>query len=354
MDDAFLHSTTLVGISSFLAFSGWDRKNDVTQSVCAPVVLLGFRRPEFTSQVFEQIRRARPAKLFLVMDGPTPGNAEESQLVSQTREIAERVDWPCEVTTIYSPVNMGLKRRVSTGLTEVFSLVDRAIILEDDCVPSPDFFRLCTELLERYRDNPEVGIISGASRLRGRAFSSDSYVFSRDVRIWGWATWARTWNPFVESGDLSKTWNEPHISLVAKRFPTNARRRAIAGMLRAGAVLDSWALPFAIHCLSRGYSNPVSSVNLVRNIGFGATSTHTRFESYVKDVPVESLTWPLRHPSSTQPMDEFDVLESKSDRREFWRYPLLHPVDTTRRALRYIRLVLNRKKDETQRGEAKR
>lgn len=318
----------------------------MTKAGCAPVVLVGFRRPEFTAEVFEQIRRAAPARLFLVMDGPRPNNPGESTLVEKTRAVAENVDWPCQVTKIYADTNMGLKRRVSSGLTEVFSHVDRAIILEDDCVPSPEFFEFCTELLERFLDNPDVGLISGAARLRGRAFNADSYVFSRDVRIWGWATWSRTWNGFVASGDLERDWKEADVPRIARNFPTSARKRSIEGMLRAGATLDSWALPFAIHCVTKGLSNPVSGVNLVRNIGFGETSTHTRFESYVKDVPLETMEFPLVHPASTEPHDEFDHLEAKCDRYEFWMYPLRHPLDALRRAIRYVRLVLRHKSEE--------
>ena len=79
------------------------------------------------------------------------------------------------------------------------------IILEDDCLPSADFFRFTTELLDRYADKKSVGLISGSSRLRGRSVSDSSYDFSADVRIWGWATWARTWQSFSGSGDLEKT-----------------------------------------------------------------------------------------------------------------------------------------------------
>lgn len=306
----------------------------------APVVLLGYRRPDFTASVFERIAEARPSRLFLVMDGPKRGDKEDESLVLATRKVVEEVSWPCSVTRIYAPSNLGLKERVSSGLTEVFSLVDRAIILEDDCVPSPQFFGFASELLEKYGNDSTIGLISGASRLRGQTLGGDSYAFSRDVRIWGWATWSRTWNGFIDSGDLNRVWQAKDIPAVTSRFPTPARRRSIGSMLKAGATLDSWALPFAIHCVTRGYLNPVSAANLVRNIGFGKTSTHTRFESYVKDVPLEELTFPLQHPSTVSSAKDFDLLEALSDRREMWRYPVRHPIDTVSRFLRYSALML--------------
>jgi len=288
--------------------------------------------------VFEQIRRAKPTVLFLVMDGPRPGSAEGDELVRQTRSVCADVDWDCQVHEVFAETNMGLKARVSSGLNDVFSVVDRAIILEDDCLPSQDFFRFATELLETYQDSPDVGLISGASRIKGRIASEYSYSLSRDVRIWGWATWARTWKTFQASGDLDRVWSAEDISTIPELFPTSSRKRHIRGSLRAGATLDSWALPFAVHCVSRGYRNPVPHVNLVRNVGFGASSTHTRFESFVKDVPVASIDFPLRHPPVIDTGDAFDRAEARSDAAALVTYPLRHPIDTARRLLRYAAL----------------
>jgi len=313
---------------------------------CAPVVLMGYRRPEFTQLVFEQIRKAQPSELFLVMDGPKSGVAGEAELVAQTRQIAEKVDWPCAVHTIYSDQNLGLKKRVSSGLDQVFSRTERAIILEDDCLPSQDFFRYATELLDRYEDDERVGIISGASRLRGKKISEDSYHFSDDVRIWGFATWARTWNGFAQSGDLEAAWTQEQANLVSQKFPRGSRRRHIKSMLTSATNLDSWALPFAVHCVERGYHNPVSSVNLVRNIGFGASSTHTRFESFVKEMTLEPLAFPLQHPSDVESDSGFDAAEARRDRRQFLSYPLRHPLDTARRVIGYVVLILGSRKPQ--------
>jgi len=303
---------------------------------CAPVVLLGYHRPEFTQQVFAQIRNAKPAILFLVMDGPQPGSAKDAEQVRLTREIFEKIDWECDIHKVYAPENVGLKARVTSGLDYVFSRVEEAIILEDDCLPSPDFFRFSTELLERFRSDNRIGIISGASRLRGRVISEHSYDFSKDIRIWGWATWARTWREFSASGDLNTAWSPEQVTQLSKQFPAGSRRRHMKSMLASAAKLDSWALPFAIHCRQKEYLNPVSCSNLVRNIGFGPSSTHTKFESYVKDVPWQPLAFPLDHPESVRLNPLFDETESRGDRRELFVYPLRHPFDVARRLFSYL------------------
>jgi hypothetical protein len=292
--------------------------------------------------VFEQIRRAQPPQLFLVMDGPRntkPGDADQ---VARTRELAEQVDWDCTVTRIYSDVNLGLKKRVSSGLTEVFSKVPEAIILEDDCLPDPTFFPYATELLERYREDPRVGVISGSSRLRGKRVGPYSYDFSADVRIWGWATWARTWNPFIDAGDLHGVWSSDDVESVVASLPSGARRSSVRTMMSKAAELDSWAMPFVVHCLRRAYANPVPANNLVTNIGFGSLSTHTKFESYVAEVPASAMTFPMGHPPEVVINRALDQWESRRDRWETFRYPLAHPFDTAGRLLRYGRTLLRR------------
>ena len=300
-----------------------------------PVVLLAFNRPDLTAKVFDTIRSWKPRELHLVVDGPRPGNPLDEELVAQVKNVISVVDWTCEVHEHFAHSNMGLEARISSGLSSVFDQSEAAIILEDDCVPDLSFFSYCDELLHRYRETSELGIIGGSSRLRGSRASSYSYDFSSDLRIWGWATWARTWKGFTDSGDLDASWSENEREEIVARFPTGPRRASMSRMLSQAAQLDSWALPFAVHFKSRGYLSTVPEVNLVENVGFGARSTHTTFEDYVAQLPSQPLPFPLRHPPVVMENPEVDRLESARDRSEWWRYPLRHPVDTLGRFLRY-------------------
>lgn len=343
-----LHSTTLVNLNRVWYFlwreiSKSEPEGSLVVSSPTPVVLLGFNRPDLTHIVFQAIRAAKPKRLFLVMDGPRNGVPGEEQIVQETRRVVSAVDWTCEVTHIYSETNLGLKRRISSGLDEVFSQVDSAIILEDDCVPHPTFFDFAGEMLQRYLADSQVGIVSGSSRLRGHRASPYSYDFSADIRIWGWATWARTWNLFRESGDLEASWSPSQRESIIAAIPQGPRRTSMKKMLERSLNLDSWALPFVVHCQKQGYLNIVPEVNLVENIGFGARSTHTKFEDFVSQVPTTAMIFPLRHPSSVNLNIRLDALESRLDAKEWWLYPLLHPIDVTLRALRFLRLRLTEK-----------
>ena len=112
-----------------------------------PVALIVFNRPEPTRRVFAAIAKARPSRLLLIADGPRPDRQRESNQCAEVRNIVSAVDWPCQVQADFADENMGCRRRVISGLDWVFSQVEEAIILEDDCVPDPSFFPFCSELL---------------------------------------------------------------------------------------------------------------------------------------------------------------------------------------------------------------
>ena len=95
----------------------------------------------------------------MVADGPRPDRADDIENCKAARAIIDGVDWDCEVLTNYSDVNLGCKNRVSSGLDWVFDTVEQAIILEDDCLPHPSFFRFCQDLLDYYHlDNNQASL----------------------------------------------------------------------------------------------------------------------------------------------------------------------------------------------------
>ncbi len=119
----------------------------IDRQLKTPVAFIIFKRPDNTQKVFEAIRQAKPPKLLVIADGARAERPGEVERCAATRAIIDRVDWECEVLKNYSDTNMGIKQRVTSGLSWVFNTVEEAIILEDDCLPHPTFFRYCEELL---------------------------------------------------------------------------------------------------------------------------------------------------------------------------------------------------------------
>ena len=127
-----------------------------------PLLLIAWRRPHTLRQVIDAIRPVEPTRLFVACDGPSPERPGEAEKVAATRAVIEHeINWPCKIERLYSDVNQGCRLGVSRAITWFFEQVEEGIILEDDCVPHPDFFLYCTTLLERYRHDTRVWCISG-------------------------------------------------------------------------------------------------------------------------------------------------------------------------------------------------
>jgi hypothetical protein len=253
-------------------------KMGVTGSLCAnlvnlPLVIFLYRRPRLVGELMEVLKSVRPLKVWLVADGPK--NSGEVELCQQARSEAETaIRWPCEVRRVYADANLGLKKRIETGLDQVFEIEEAAVILEEDCHPTPNFFLFCEAMLEKYRNEPKVGAISGNCFLPKKQVLATDYYFSRYVHIWGWSTWARAWKSYDRS-----RWAWPKQGF-CNLFP-NAEKteeaywNRIFGRMASGE-LSTWDYSWISWFWMQGWVSITPAQNLVRNVGFGPDATNTR------------------------------------------------------------------------------
>jgi hypothetical protein len=260
-----------------------------------PVALLVFNRTDTTQRVFSEVAAIQPRQLFVVADGPR--TKAEWETCTEVRRIATTVDWPCELQTNFAEANMGCKARVSSGLDWVFSNCERAIVLEDDCLPHSSFFAFCAELLDRYQDDKRITSIGGNNFQDGSGAIADSYYFSRYPHIWGWASWRRAWR---------------HYDVSMREWPALRRNRWLNDILDEPMAIeywrrifdatffgdiDTWDYQWTFTQWVQSGLAIVPSYNLVANIGFGIDSTHTHDANAVPQKAVEEMPTPLRHPS---------------------------------------------------------
>ena len=261
-----------------------------------PVALIFFNRPQTTARVFAEVARAKPAKLLLISDGPRTNQAGDEESCAATRAVVERVDWKCEVLRNYSDVNLGCKLRPSSGIDWAFENVEEAIILEDDCLPHPSFFRFCEELLERYRDDERVMMISGNDFQRGENPTPYSYRFSRYTNTWGWASWRRAWSCFdvqMRAWPLLEN-SEWLVDVLGNKEAASHWRTVFARTFQASDTV--WDYQWLFSCWIQNALAISPSVNLVSNIGFSEDATHTKSTSEIGNLPTTDITFPLRHP----------------------------------------------------------
>ena len=270
------------------------------------VAFIIFNRPDTTERVFAEIAQARPPRLLVVADGPRDDRPDERSRCHATRKIIERVNWECEVLTNFSDRNLGCKGRVASGLDWVFSVTDEAIVLEDDCLPAPSFFRFCDDMLERFRNDARVMAISGDNFQQIRP-TSDSYYFSRYNHVWGWASWRRAWKHY--DVDIAVWPYVKRSGLLRDILPDQndvSYWETVFDMVFNDQI-GTWDYQWTLACWLQSGLTVLPSKNLVSNIGFGVGATHTNRNSRLACMPVYDLEFPLDHPS-------FVVRNVKADR----------------------------------------
>lgn len=250
-----------------------------------PVVLFIFNRPDKTQLSFDAIKKAKPKTLIIISDGPRKNITNEQDLVFKSRDIVSSVDWECNVIKQYSDINLGCLRRVVTGINYTFSLFERAIFIEDDCVPTLNFFKFMEWGLNAFQHNREIGMISGSNLVSNIAPINYINGFSNFINIWGWSCWKRTWdihNPYISISETNSTIFKILNPKIYSFWQRLYWRELLKFTLFKGSTWD-FQLQFTF------FKNNLLSVypkyNLIDNVGFDFNSTHTSMETprYVRE-----------------------------------------------------------------------
>lgn len=279
------------------------------------VLFLVFNRLDTTKQVFEAIREAKPPRLYVAADGAREIKEGEAEKVQAVREyVMENIDWDCEVKTLFREKNLGCKYAVSGAITWFFENEEQGIILEDDCLPSQSFFWYCEELLERYKNDETVYLISGDARGPESFGMKEDYGFCKYPMIWGWASWARVWKNYdPEISDWPKVRDTLPASISTYKPTIRFWKKTFDQLYRKG--IDTWDFQFSYLLLRNGGKCIVPRLNLITNIGFGEGATHTfSAESEFANRTRFDIDIPLKH--SPQKNSEI-IINEYYDLKEF-------------------------------------
>jgi len=270
-----------------------------------PVVFLVFNRPDTTKRVFEVIAKIQPRKLLIVADGPRANHPTDAENCAKVRAIVEQIDWSCEVYRNYADINMGCRDRPVSGINWAFQYVDKAIILEDDCLPNISFFHFCSELLNVYQYDQRVMCISGSNFQINRNTTEFSYYFSHYAHNSGWATWKRAWNYYdkklIDWDYISK--HKLLNDVLRERNAVNYWTNIFKSVLISNSV---WDAQWMLTCWMQNGLSIIPKYNLISNIGFGHGATHTFWKNIFAELPTKEMDFPLTHPLFVVPNRKAD------------------------------------------------
>ena len=292
-----------------------------------PVLLIFFVRPEPLSKVFEQIKMARPSKLYLYQDGAREGREDDAKNVQICREIVSHIDWNCEVFYKYQDKNFGCDPSEYISQKWMFENEEYGIILEDDDVPSQSFFPFCKEMLDKYKDDDRIGMVCGMNTL-GVTDSPYSYLFAKSGSIWGWATWKRNYDQM----DPSYSWlNDEYANEKLKNLIGNKHYKLLMNTVlrHKAANKEYYETILGSFLLLNSKINIIPTKNLISNIGIGADGTHAvdsidKLPKGIREImhmKTYELNFPLNHPKYVLEDVEF---KKRLERKLGYGYPLVN------------------------------
>lgn len=280
-----------------------------------PVLLIFFCRDKQFSQVFEEVKKARPSKLYLYQDGARLGNKKDEEGIKKCREICsdEQIDWNCEVHRLYQTKNFGCDPSEFIAQKWMFEIEEMGIILEDDDVPSQSFFPFAKELLVKYKDDTRINMICAMNNNGVTEDIKESYLFTKKGSIWGWASWKRvldTWDgeyKWLDSKDDLEIIKSQLSQKKYEEFIKTAKKHKASGREHYESINA------AAMYLGKRY-NIVPKYNMMKNIGIDEVSTHSVNDIrllpkrsqrllYMKTYEIE---FPLVHPKNIKLNKNFE------------------------------------------------
>lgn len=276
-----------------------------------PVLLIIFNRPDCTKQVLDILRKIKPKQIFIAADGPRKDVKTDSLKCKETRDLIGTIDWECELKTLFQENNLGCKEGVSKAIDWFFENIEEGIILEDDIIPDLSFFPYCEYLLNRYRNDKRIMMISGHNPIINWN-NGKSYLFSKIGTIWGWASWKRSWNLYQKSmPDWERLRKTDDLRFILHNHVQWRSRKELFDLVHRNYI-DTWDYQWTYSRLFNYGLSIVPSVNLVNNIGFDENATHTK-QSIFLNQKVYSISFPLLHQNLVYPDFEYDNQVFKSN-----------------------------------------
>lgn len=290
-----------------------------------PILILAYNRPDLVAQVMQVVQIYQPPRLYLACDGPRLHKQGDKERVDETRRIMEvSVNWDCELHTLFREKNLGCAQGVHEAISWFFIHEEYGVILEDDVLVSQDFFKLCEDLLPRYKNDTKIMQISSRNT-SGRVDMSNSYVYTQVFHCWGWASWRRAWQRMdMQMTGITKT-TIPYLVRRIGLFRGCMMYYYFKDMYAHLERSTSWATRWYHSMLCHDGLVICPGVNLGINIGLtqGEHYTQNDTDRPEASVKLNRLNWPIIY-------DDSKCINSKQQKYDTWYfirikwYGLLH------------------------------
>lgn len=264
----------------------------MTQKI--PILVLAFNRPDHVEQSMKAVQKYQPDRLYLECDGPRNNKEGEREAVEATRKkMLEMVTWPCVVKTLFREDNLGCAKAVYGAISWFFENEEWGVIIEDDVIVGQDFFKLCEDLLLRYKDVEKIMEISAQNHY-AQPNQSNTYVYTNDFHCWGWATWARAWKYMDMQMKKMSDFSLLRFIKIFDVFRGMMMFYSLNKMYKNIEKSTSWATRWYFSIIAKDGLCIQPGVNLAINIGMdGGTHYELGDVNPYAYLKIEKMDWPL-------------------------------------------------------------
>lgn len=236
------------------------------------ICIFAYKRPAHLKRVLDALAANPPAaglSLVVYVDGPR-GEADQAA-VAEVVAVSQQATGFLSAEVRPRSENLGLYHSLTSGISEVLSVYESIIVLEDDILTSPYFLQFMLDGLELYRDNNDVGSISGYTPPIKHELPET--FFLRGADCWGWATWRDRWALYRH--DAKAMAREIRDQKLTKEFDLLGNYPYLAMLDGRGADKNnSWAICWHASCFIAGKLILYPGKSLVVNIGLDHSGEH--------------------------------------------------------------------------------
>lgn len=160
----------------------------------AALLYITFARPEYARQSFDSIKRIKPQKLYFYSNKARSDRPEEVLNNNIIRNFISEIDWNCDLKTYFRDEYVDVYTSLLSAFDWAFKEEEKLITVEEDVILTPAFWSYCNSLLDKYKDDDRIWMISGENYASDFNPHNYDYHFSSYFLSHGWGTWKNRWD----------------------------------------------------------------------------------------------------------------------------------------------------------------
>ena len=235
------------------------------------ILLITFIRKKNIRKLIEKIDRNIKGNIYIYSNYSNLKNKKAK--ITKIRTLVKKIKTTNKKIYNFSKVNREVNDSIPHAISWFFSNEKQGIILEDDCIPSDQFFTFCKGNIRKlYTKN--FMLISG-NRYSPANNNYNKIFYSYFFHGWGWATTKKNWKLFINYYREKKNINK--VNIIFPKFNKNTTKlywQNIFNIIMKIRLL-SWDYMFQKFIFEKKKYSIIPNKNLVKNNGIDKLAQNT-------------------------------------------------------------------------------